>query len=168
MADLLKKPKIPVGSLAVLLGVALLVTVGLVFLLAPTQGPVFVSIAAPQIGVAVDQNRVVADVLPGSPAEKAGLARGDIIKQVGNSTLTSDGDWVGAVRQEIAAKTTPIADPNVIGNFKVTALSLVVGRGNQDLTLTLTPVSPPFVRRPANQALPTATAVPVSAGWTYL
>lgn len=164
MGSYLKKNKLLAGLVGVI-GLGLLVAV-VIIVLSPTQGPTFVTYAAPQIGVAVDKTMTVVDVLPGSPAEKAGIARGDMLKKVGGADFTLGSDPTGAIRNQIIARITPKAVSNEIGNLEVGELQVIINRGDQNLTLTLKPASPPFISPTGNQILP--TALPASSDWIYL
>jgi putative serine protease PepD len=53
---------------------------------------------AQQFGFSTDQGAIVAQVVPGSPADDAGLKRGDVITKFGDEDVSSAEDLVSAVR----------------------------------------------------------------------
>lgn len=59
-------------------------------------------ISHPSLGVSVngaeDGGALVAAVTPGSPAEKAGIQRGDVITKFGDKVINDSNDLVGAVQ----------------------------------------------------------------------
>ena len=62
-----------------------------------------------RVGVAVQDNpahpgAVIAQVLPGSAAAKAGLRPGDVIQKVGTRTVQGASDFVSAVKQAPAGE----------------------------------------------------------------
>ena len=73
-------------------------------------------------GLPVDSGAVVATVAPGTPAEEAGLQRGDIITAI-------DGDTVRSM-QELAGRIQRYAPGD--------AVTLTVQRGTEELTLDVT------------------------------
>ena len=52
-----------------------------------------------QLGVSVDDGAVVADVTSGSPADDAGIQRGDVIVQIGDTPIKDSGGVATAVRK---------------------------------------------------------------------
>jgi S1-C subfamily serine protease len=52
-----------------------------------------------QVGANVDSGAVVTDVTPGSPADDAGLRRGDVIVQIGDDQIKTTDDVATAVRK---------------------------------------------------------------------
>ena len=52
-----------------------------------------------KLGVGVDKGVVVAGVLPGSPADKAGLKESDVITQIGGAAVTDPRDFHEAVQK---------------------------------------------------------------------
>jgi S1-C subfamily serine protease len=52
-----------------------------------------------QLGVNVDDGAVVEDVTSGSPADDAGMKRGDVIVQIGDTQIKDGGDVATAVRK---------------------------------------------------------------------
>ena len=75
---------------------------------------------------------VVASVAPGSPAERAGLERGDIIVQAGTRTLHNAYDWEAEMLEERVGERIP----------------LVVRRGSRELNLTVRTTDLPEVNAP--------------------
>lgn len=121
--------------------------VGIVIVLvvfSPTNGPVFYSMAAPQVGVAVDHNLTIVDVLVGSPAEKSGIKRGDVLKKVGGLDLTPGDDVKKAAEREINAVTKEVKGANGYETMEVQALPIVINRGGNRLTISIKAASPPF------------------------
>jgi putative serine protease PepD len=53
---------------------------------------------AQQFGFSTDQGAIVAQVVPGSPADQAGLKRGDVVTKFGGADIRSAEDLVNAVR----------------------------------------------------------------------
>ncbi|MDQ3703845.1 MAG: PDZ domain-containing protein [Chloroflexota bacterium] len=99
------------------------------------------TVAAPVIGVVVDRNLRVVDVEKGGAAEKAGIARGDVLRRL---------------------DTTPLANgPEAMQKFRERAitgqgLSVGLNRGGKDLQVQVLPIPP---ARQFGQ--PTPTAVPM-------
>ena len=52
---------------------------------------------AHQMGLKVEHGVLVADVLPGSPAEKSGIRRGDVIREVNDEEVTTVGEALRAI-----------------------------------------------------------------------
>jgi len=52
-----------------------------------------------EVGANVDSGAVVQDVTPGSPADDAGIKRGDVIVQIGDDQIKDTGDVATAVRK---------------------------------------------------------------------
>src|SRR5690606_24242680 len=77
---------------------------------------------AEEMGLEIGRGAVVEDVVPGSPADRAGLRRGDIIVSVDDRTV-SNGGTVQAM--------TGIAPPG-------TALEATYLRGGQSVTTVVT------------------------------
>jgi len=71
----------------------------------------------------VDAGAVVADVVPGSPAEKAGLKRDDVVTKAGGQPVRTPEDLREAIQRAGAGHD----------------LALAVNRGGQNLTLTARP-----------------------------
>jgi membrane-associated protease RseP (regulator of RpoE activity) len=71
----------------------------------------------------VDTGAVVTDVVPGSPAEKAGLKRDDVVTEAGGKPVRSPADLREAVQQAGAGHD----------------LALAVSRAGEKLTLTARP-----------------------------
>jgi len=45
-----------------------------------------------------DGGALISDVVPGGPAEKAGLRKGDLVVKIGDRTITDSAGLVGAVQ----------------------------------------------------------------------
>jgi serine protease Do len=60
------------------------------------------------LGVSADTGAVVNDILPGSPAEQAGIRRGDVITRIGDRDIRGPQDLQEAVRQAGVGKEVPI------------------------------------------------------------
>ena len=58
--------------------------------------------------IPVKDGAIVADIQNGSPAEKAGLKRGDVIVKVGDSVIKNSEDVVFAVRNHLAGEKVPL------------------------------------------------------------
>jgi len=134
-----------------------------------TQGPVFYDMPAPELGIAVDKNFVVVDVLVSSPAEKAGVQRGDVLKKVGKQNMTVPSAMKQLTEIEINSVTGDTTNSSGVMTLQAQALSIVVGRRAKQVILSLTPASPPFnvvgIAK-LSKPLPTPTAAP--EGLTYL
>jgi S1-C subfamily serine protease len=97
-------------------------------------------LAAPALGVVVDQNLQVVDVEPGSAAAAAGIRLRDVLKAIGGNPVNTPAKAVGSFRAAQVGDT----------------LAVAVARGGQSLTLRVT-VAP----RIGHPGQPTPTAVPV-------
>ncbi len=115
----------------------------------PTWTQVFVQSAmpAPELGVVVDRNLRVIDVVAGSAAEKAGLHLGDQLQSFDNTPLLQASQATGVVRQTIAGK-------------QGQPLQIRLVRAGQILTLSILPTLPS-----GRRGQPTPTAVPVDNGY---
>lgn len=138
-----------------LIGVA---GVALVFMNA-SNGPVFLDGPAPQLGVTVDKNNIVIDVLANSPAARAGVQRGDVLTKVGTYSVTATTNTREIVQSAIQASTILVPE-NGIERSQVQALPVVVNRNGVQLTLSVMPVAPPFNYANNNLPLPTPTPAP--------
>ena len=72
-----------------------------------------------QLGYGNDKGAVVADVAPGSPADDAGLQRGDLIKEVNRVGVTSVRDFEAAVRGAKSGDTLALLVRRADGSFFV-------------------------------------------------
>jgi serine protease Do len=66
----------------------------------PSMGIAYVALTpalAAQLGINHDRGDVVAQVMPGSPAQQAGLQRGDVIIKIDNTALQSESDLARAI-----------------------------------------------------------------------
>lgn len=81
---------------------------------------------ARDLGLSIVRGAVVDDVMPGSPAEAAGLRRGDIILKIQDRTVANAGSVLATVG---------VATPG-------TALTLVYQRGGRENAATLTVAAP--------------------------
>ena len=115
--------------------------------LVPIEG----SEPAPVLGVVVDGNLKVVDVEGGSAAEKAGVQKGDILKKLDNTALTSPAAAMETARQRIRS----------VPGQKV---DVVLQRGGQEIILQVLP-SPPASRGTIDNPAPTPTAVPADFGY---
>jgi len=127
------------------------------------------------LGVYLDpeaKNAVLAEVVPGSPAAKAGLQAGDVMLAVGDQAIASADEFVAAIRK---------ASPGDRVRLKIRRQDresiVLVKLGERPEVAAATPAAPPKVApgepaRPAGEAVapapPTATApkspeAPVSA-----
>jgi hypothetical protein len=134
-----------------------------------TQGPAFYGMVEPELGIAVDGNFVVVDVLSNSPAEKAGVQRGDVLKKVGKQDMVVPSAMKKLTDTEIKSAMGEIPDANGGTRVKYQAVPIIVGRGAGRLTIAITPASPPFTAINTSALkgpLPTPTAAP--EGLTYL
>ncbi|MDQ1375605.1 MAG: hypothetical protein QOJ09_2943 [Actinomycetota bacterium] len=82
---------------------------------------------AQQFGFSTDRGAIVAQVVPGSPADQAGLRRGDVITKLGDQDVSSAEDLVNAVR----------------GKHPGDKVEVTFKRGEDERTATLTLGSPP-------------------------
>ncbi|HEX2915040.1 MAG TPA: hypothetical protein VH186_29875 [Chloroflexia bacterium] len=110
------------------------------------------------IGIALDQDLMVAQVLAGSRAEKAGIRKGDVFKGVGSSRVNSVEDARKVAREEIGKVTTVVNDSLSTQDIVVT-----LGRGSAEITIVMRPVSPPF-----NFDSAKATPVPAPPSWVFI
>lgn len=115
----------------------------------PTTVPVinFASYPAQVLGVVIDPNGKVLDVEPGSAAEQAGIAGGDVIQKINNLSVTSQRQQV----QTAILETKPGRDVMVL-----------LQRNGNDVVLSVKPSPPPAGRASL------ATATPVAAPNEYL
>ena len=104
-----------------------------------TGGVSFSSEPGPVLGLVVDQRMNVLEIEMGSAAEKAGVKRGDVLKRLGGTGVTSAAEARGRFQQ---AK-------------KGENMAVIVARGGQDMTLQVT-----VATRPDRPGQPTPTAVP--------
>ena len=74
----------------------------------------------------VDDGAVVEDVTPGSPADDAGLQRGDVIVQIGDTQIKDGGDVATAVRKHQPDEKVTVA--YVRGSDRKTADVTLVAR----------------------------------------
>lgn len=72
-------------------------------------------------GLKSSDGALVSDVVPDSPAEKAGLQRGDIIKKIGNATLKTPDELSSAVRKQAAGDTVRL---EILRDGKTSTLSV--------------------------------------------
>ena len=79
-----------------------------------------------QLDVNVDDGAVVEDVTPGSPADDAGLQRGDVIVQIGDTQIKDGGDVATAVREHQPDEKVTVA--YVRGSDRKTADVTLVAR----------------------------------------
>lgn len=77
--------------------------------------------AAPSLGVVVSRQLQVLDVEAGSPAQRAGIQRGDILTAIGNTTVTSS---VAAKQQFLRARAGQ-------------SLAVAIRRGGKPMTLEI-------------------------------
>jgi membrane-associated protease RseP (regulator of RpoE activity) len=106
---------------------------------------------APVLGVVVDRNLKVIDVESGSAAEKAGVQRGDVLKKLDSTILTSPVVAMNTARQKIQSKPGQKID-------------VMLQRGGQDILLQVLP-APPVSRGTFDHPAPTPTAVPAHDGY---
>lgn len=115
------------------------------------QTGTFMSMAAPQLGVVIDERVVVLAVEIGSAAETSGIQRGDRLESINDLSLLDSREKV----------------KELIGNFKLDdpPLSLKLERAGKEMTIKVNPfpVAPPteLVRKAQlnNSPLPTPTPV---------
>jgi serine protease Do len=77
---------------------------------------------AAQLGVNQQRGDVIAQVMPGSPAQQAGLQRGDVVIKIDNTTLQNESDLARIINQHKPGD-------------KVT---LTIARNNQTMNVTVT------------------------------
>jgi S1-C subfamily serine protease len=97
-------------------------------------------LAAPALGVVVDQNLRVVDVESGSAAAAAGIRQGDVLEAIGGNPVNTSAKAVGSFRAAQVGDT----------------LAVAVARGGQSLTLRVK-----VAHRIGHPGQPTPTAVPV-------
>jgi S1-C subfamily serine protease len=103
---------------------------------------------APEFGIVVDEHLQVVDVAKGSAAEKAGIQRGDILKTLDNTPLTSTQQAKQLAREAVDSKT-------LAGQMS----TLTVSRKGQEMTLHILPAPPADRGGSPDNPLPTVTPV---------
>jgi S1-C subfamily serine protease len=106
-----------------------------------TQGQMLVlqSEAAPQLGLVVDKNLRVIDVVKGGAADRAGVKKGDTLMSINAQRLATAAGAKKAFNRLAASK----------------SVSLTVKRGSKELTVDIAPLVPQGI-----SGGPTPTAVP--------
>jgi serine protease Do len=84
-------------------------------------------LAISQLGLAVDKGVVIVEVSPGSPADNAGLRRGDVIVEIGGQTVTEVQEF------------THVLHGSAIGQ----PLDIKYYRGSAESTIMVTPAQSP-------------------------
>ena len=107
---------------------------------------------APQLGIVLDKNMLIVEVVPGSAAEQAGLHTEDVLEALDNTTVTSPTDAMQVTRQAIARLGTPAPEQT---------LSLAFRRGQTHTSIQVRPAPPKD--RPGQ-----ATPTPVPSDYDYL
>jgi S1-C subfamily serine protease len=102
---------------------------------------------APELGLVVDKNLQIADIVTGSAAQQAGFQTGDILEELGNAPITSPGNVMQAVRQTISQ--SPGQE-----------ITLTLRRGKAEMSIQVLPTTPKS--RPGQ---PTPTPVPNDYGY---
>jgi hypothetical protein len=115
----------------------------------PSSSVAAASCAAPMLGVVIDEEMRVVDIDAGSPAESAGLRRGDILVAI----------------EDIPLATAKAAAKDLIHKYPIQRLHLQLQRNGQPSTVLITP-SPGWERPPplpiANSPLSTSQGMPAS------
>ena len=97
---------------------------------------------APILGVVIDNDRMVVDIIPNSAADKAGVQRGDVILKVNDITIT-DRKQPRSMVLEIG-RNRPVDDP--------ATLKLVLQRGGREIVMQVRLEIPP--QRPSATKVP--------------